>query len=137
MCLCVSVSVTDTHTHTHTHSGRRLLNQLQHYCVCVCVYVFVCVSHASGAPVCVSVSVCLGVCTSHRYQTDNDQSSDVECTGPELRTQSLGAPDTANLETCYICQGTSEQESIMTCAGVDVESDDGPGLTLQAVTYLI
>ena len=47
--------------------------------------------------------------------SDNDQSSDVECTGAEPSNQPLGTPHTVDLQTCYICQGTSDQESIMTC----------------------
>jgi len=48
---------------------------------------------------------------------DNDQSLDVKCTGAELSNQSLGTPQTLDLPTCYICQGTSDQESIMLCDG--------------------
>jgi len=47
--------------------------------------------------------------------SDNDQSPDVECTGAELSHQALGTPQTLDLQTCYICQGTSDQESIMIC----------------------
>ena len=50
--------------------------------------------------------------------SDNDQSSDVECTGAEPSNQPLGTPHTVDLQTCYICQGTSDQESIMTCDGL-------------------
>ena len=49
--------------------------------------------------------------------SDNDQSLDVECTGAELSHQALGAPPNLDLQTCYICQGTSDQESIMICDG--------------------
>ena len=49
--------------------------------------------------------------------SDNDPSSDVECTGAELSHPALGSPQTLDLQTCYICQGTSNQESIMICDG--------------------
>ena len=51
------------------------------------------------------------------WTSDNDQSLDVECTGAELSHQALGTPQTLDLQTCYICQGTSDQESIMICDG--------------------
>ena len=49
--------------------------------------------------------------------SDNDQSRDVICTGVELSHPALGTPQTLDLQTCYICQGTSNQESIMICDG--------------------
>ena len=49
--------------------------------------------------------------------SDNDQPLDVECTGAELSHQALVTPQTLDLQTCYICQGTSDQESIMICDG--------------------
>ena len=49
--------------------------------------------------------------------SDNDQSRDVICTGVELSHPALGTPQNLDLQTCYICQGTSNQESIMICDG--------------------
>ena len=59
----------------------------------------------------------LQILPSRGLTADNDKSSDVECTGAELSHQALGEPQTTDLQTCYICQGTSAQESIMICDG--------------------
>jgi len=50
-------------------------------------------------------------------RASRDPSLDVECTGAELSNQPLSTPQTIDLQTCYICQGTSDQESIMICDG--------------------
>jgi hypothetical protein len=49
--------------------------------------------------------------------SDKDQSLDVIYTGAELSNHPLGTPQTIDLQTCDICHGTSDQESIMICDG--------------------
>jgi len=44
----------------------------------------------------------LQMLTPRGLTSDNDQSLDVECTGAELSHQALGAPQTLDLQTCYI-----------------------------------